>query len=235
MNDRFPGQHADATNLNYNGARNYLPDFALAGGRYAEADPIGLSGGINPYVYAGNNAYSNIDPLGLDWVYDQNSGVLAHYDMSFKKPDVVNQLLPSSNCSCSRSKGESSPNTPDYYPRSLPGGPQPDFVTTGYAGNGAGFNNSDLQSKYNEGPINQGGYTIGQQGNYTFRNGHTVRNSLPLAPDPGQYMYGRTGGYFMHGDNKAHNHTASDGCIVTDLPTRNSVARSGDTRLIVVP
>jgi hypothetical protein len=30
MNDRFPGQHADATGLNYNGARNYLTDFALA-------------------------------------------------------------------------------------------------------------------------------------------------------------------------------------------------------------
>ena len=64
QNVRFPGQHADATNLNYNEARNYLTDFALAGGRMPEVDPLGLGGGINPYIYAGNNAYKNIDPSG---------------------------------------------------------------------------------------------------------------------------------------------------------------------------
>lgn len=61
----MPGQYADATALYHNGARDYLPNFALAGGRYAEVDPIGLMGGLNPYVYAGNNPYKNIDPLGL--------------------------------------------------------------------------------------------------------------------------------------------------------------------------
>ena len=71
QNTRFPGQRADATGLNYNEARDYLPDFALAGGRMPEVDPLGIGGGINPYVYAGNNAYKWMDPWGLLKLTDQ--------------------------------------------------------------------------------------------------------------------------------------------------------------------
>jgi RHS repeat-associated protein len=61
-NLRFPGQYYQAeTGLNYNYFRDYDPQT----GRYLEADPIGLGGGINPYIYTAANPISNIDPLGL--------------------------------------------------------------------------------------------------------------------------------------------------------------------------
>jgi RHS repeat-associated protein len=61
-NLRFPGQYYDqASGLIHNGFRDYDPTT----GRYLQPDPIGLAGGINPYVYVGNNPLSYVDPLGL--------------------------------------------------------------------------------------------------------------------------------------------------------------------------
>lgn len=31
-----------------------------------EPDPIGLEGGLNPFIYAGSNPISNVDSGGLD-------------------------------------------------------------------------------------------------------------------------------------------------------------------------
>jgi RHS repeat-associated protein len=59
---RFPGQIADAeSGLNYNYFRDYDPTL----GRYIEADPIGLEGGINLYGYVGQNPISYSDPSGI--------------------------------------------------------------------------------------------------------------------------------------------------------------------------
>jgi RHS repeat-associated protein len=67
-NLRFPGQYYDSeTGLFYNMARDYDPKT----GRYIQYDPIGLKGGINPYVYVENNPLTLIDPMGLD-VYVMN-------------------------------------------------------------------------------------------------------------------------------------------------------------------
>ncbi|HEX5438979.1 MAG TPA: RHS repeat-associated core domain-containing protein [Gemmatimonadaceae bacterium] len=49
------------TGLYYNRARYYDPRL----GRFLSEDPIGLAGGINPYVYAGDDPLDGWDPFGL--------------------------------------------------------------------------------------------------------------------------------------------------------------------------
>ncbi|HVI55722.1 MAG TPA: RHS repeat-associated core domain-containing protein [Luteibacter sp.] len=58
---RFPGQRYDAvTGLYY----NYFRDYDAASGRYVQVDPIGLAGGINPYLYANGSPWMYTDPTG---------------------------------------------------------------------------------------------------------------------------------------------------------------------------
>ncbi|MCK5100487.1 MAG: RHS repeat protein, partial [Desulfobacteraceae bacterium] len=61
-NLRFPGQYEDAeTGLHYNMWRYY----DLKTGRYLRIDPIGLSAGINLFVFCSNNTINSFDPYGL--------------------------------------------------------------------------------------------------------------------------------------------------------------------------
>ena len=58
---RLPGQHADGdTGLYYNRHRYYGADTGI----YINEDPVGLSGGVNSYIYP-NSPLTNIDPVGL--------------------------------------------------------------------------------------------------------------------------------------------------------------------------
>jgi len=58
---RFGARQFDSeTGLYYNRARYYDPTL----GRFISEDPIGLAGGINKYVYAGNDPINRLDPTG---------------------------------------------------------------------------------------------------------------------------------------------------------------------------
>ena len=73
-NIRFPGQYQDlGTYFNYNASREYFPGL----GRYIEADPIGLAGGMNPYLYANANPAKFTDRRGTkcDGLFKLNCGV----------------------------------------------------------------------------------------------------------------------------------------------------------------
>ena len=60
---RFPGQYADdEAGSFYNYFRSYQPNQ----GRYTQADPIGLGGGLNRYMYVNGNPLMYTDPLGLN-------------------------------------------------------------------------------------------------------------------------------------------------------------------------
>jgi len=62
LNVRFPGQYYDAeTGLHYNYFRYYDPGT----GRYLRADPIGVSGGLNVFLYGAGNPIVNSDLFGL--------------------------------------------------------------------------------------------------------------------------------------------------------------------------
>ncbi|MDB4884655.1 MAG: RhsA [Gemmatimonadetes bacterium] len=61
----FAGRELDPeSQLYYNRARYYDPSL----GRFISEDPIGLAGGVNPYVYARNNPVDYTDPSGLEWI-----------------------------------------------------------------------------------------------------------------------------------------------------------------------
>ena len=61
QNLMFPGQYSDAeTGLSHNWHRTYDPTL----GRYLQADPIGLAGGLNRYAYVGGNPMGYIDANG---------------------------------------------------------------------------------------------------------------------------------------------------------------------------
>ena len=65
-NHRFPGQFLDVeTGL----AQNYFRDYGSSIGRYVEADPAGMMGGANLFVYVGAKPLRAIDPKGLAGVW----------------------------------------------------------------------------------------------------------------------------------------------------------------------
>ncbi|MBI9019938.1 MAG: RHS repeat-associated core domain-containing protein [Verrucomicrobia bacterium] len=71
-------EHDSATGLYYFRARWYDP----VTGRWLSKDPIGISGGLNQYVFCGNNPVNFVDPMGLYWFRQpwQESGVVGRPD-----------------------------------------------------------------------------------------------------------------------------------------------------------
>lgn len=106
------------------------------------------------------------------------------------------------------------------------------LLSTGYSGHGDGLNNPAMQNIVGVGPLPQGMYTI-QPPTQHPKLGPIA---MALLPHPDNIMYGRSG-FFMHGDNTAMNHTASDGCIIQPPTVRNVVAgavAAGEDQLEVI-
>lgn len=106
-NLRLPGQifHGPA-GLHYNDFRDYDP----AIGRYIEPDPIGLRGGINAYAYVGDDAISEIDPLGLDWEFSQSTGQWTHIDNQTGARQPLGQGYSGNGAGHNNSAMQNSPN-----------------------------------------------------------------------------------------------------------------------------
>jgi hypothetical protein len=100
----------------------------------------------------------------------------------------------------------------------------------GYSGHGEGYNNPEMESVANVGPIPKGTYTIEAP---IEPGGHLGPCALPLVPDSVNQMFGRQG-FYIHGDNVHLNHSASDGCIILGPDARHAIKISPDRRLQVV-
>lgn len=92
----------------------------------------------------------------------------------------------------------------------------------GYSGHGEGLNNPDEQSLHGVGPIPEGTWRINPWEAFHPHLGPIVSHLTPISV-PNEY--GRSG-FFIHGDNAAANHSASDGCIIMDHNLRVRVRDS---------
>ncbi len=99
----------------------------------------------------------------------------------------------------------------------------------GYAGNGAGKNNPDMERVKGHGPLPRGLYKIGAP----YDDAHLGPVVFHLDPEPGTEMFGRSL-MRIHGDSAAHPGDASDGCIILGLKLRRLVMASSDRQLTVL-
>ena len=100
----------------------------------------------------------------------------------------------------------------------------------GYSGHGDGLNNPAMQDAHGVGPLPEGFYTIGEP---KHPIDHLGPLAMPLIPDAANEMHGRSA-FFVHGDNRLANHTASDGCITLRATARSAINASTDKRLHVI-
>jgi Protein of unknown function (DUF2778) len=104
------------------------------------------------------------------------------------------------------------------------------LVGSGYSGHGEGLNNPAMEAAQGVGPIPAGDYHIGAPKDPPD---HLGPIAMPLTPAPGNAAHGRSA-FFMHGDNAAADHTASDGCIIMPRTVRETVCDSDDHDLTVI-
>lgn len=103
------------------------------------------------------------------------------------------------------------------------------LIGIGYSGNGRGLNNPEMQNAPMYGPIPQGLYEIGAASTHPKLG----VLAMTLTPCEEQQTFGRSG-FFIHGDNQAMNHSASEGCIILPHSARVAIARNKDRRLQVI-
>lgn len=98
----------------------------------------------------------------------------------------------------------------------------------GYSGHGEGLNNSKMEMVHSVGPLPRGLWEIG----IFFDDKHLGPVVAALKPTS-QDVFGR-GGFFIHGDNKLVNFTASDGCIILSKALREAIRDSQEKYIEVV-
>ena len=92
LNVRLPGQYYDAeTGHHYNYFREYYPGV----GRYLQADPIGLAGGLNLYAYAGSDPVNGTDLTGLTYTNLSDEPQVAVLESGQKVSVPPNSAIPS--------------------------------------------------------------------------------------------------------------------------------------------
>jgi hypothetical protein len=113
--------------------------------------------------------------------------------------------------------------------------PDGTHAATGYAGGGGGarpdaVNNHAMQMIRGIGPIPVGTYTLGD----AVMQSQLGQFAIPLLPDIGNVMFGRSA-FYMHGDKiEGPSRSASDGCIIMPRSVRDEVYTSDDRRVVVV-
>jgi hypothetical protein len=103
------------------------------------------------------------------------------------------------------------------------------IIGHGHSGHGSGLNAPDHEAEPGIGPIPRGRWRIA-----AFTDDHPHLGPFVAALSPvGHAAHGRSE-FFMHGDNKSGNRSASHGCIVANRALRDAIAASGDTDLMVL-
>lgn len=103
------------------------------------------------------------------------------------------------------------------------------LVARGYSGKGDGLNMPLHQTSIGLGPIPVGMWEI-------LAHIHHARlgpRAFPLKAYPDTQTFGRSG-FYIHGDNRNANNSASSGCIILPRVVRDYIGRSGVRRLRVV-
>lgn len=111
------------------------------------------------------------------------------------------------------------------------------LVARGYAGKGVGINEPSFEERVAEGPIPRGMWRIYPP----VQHERLGPVSLPLAwigETKESWVAGNgRSGFYIHGDNRHANGTASSGCIILDRTVREWIAKLrslGCTKLAVV-
>lgn len=104
----------------------------------------------------------------------------------------------------------------------------------GYSGHDAGLNNPAMQDVHNVGPIPRGTWRIGTAIDHPRLGPVAMRLQWIEGPNGEAQPPNGRDGFFIHGDNQAMNHTASDGCIVLARPVRETIVAGADRRLVVM-
>ena len=109
------------------------------------------------------------------------------------------------------------------------GGSRIVYETTGYAGFKTYANNPDYSDRPGLGPLPAGQYHVGLPQSHPRLGPLAFR----LRPFPANQMFGR-GDFFIHGDNRKGDRSASNGCIILNRNAREALVEYRVRHLTVI-